>query len=499
MSNKDLNKFFKRKTSNIQDDKKNKSKDYKTKMQSVINAQKMLDSDVIEENPLKSKMREHLAATSSQESKENKINKAALQSEEEKAELTANLKEHSGRKINHLGDSDKTQTPSEKEKNSDDELKNPKINNDAKSKNVSLTNGPKENEIKIGHPKLKSFWKAVIKTMNGMAYGLFATLIIGTIIATIGGFFPVDSTAYKTLTALATALKYMTGLGIGLGVAWSMGYKDLKLLSVSVTGGIVSYLSGSAYGFKVGDPLTIYLIVVISAKLMDLVFTKKTPVDIIIIPLFTSLISGALTILLSQYLAFITTGIGTYIGVATQYQPFLMGIVIAVIMGMALTAPISSAAIAATVFTQDAYLANPYVAIAGGAALIGCCCQMVGFSIQARRDNGIGTVFAIMFGTSMLQFKNILKKPIIWLPTIIASAILGPIATCVLHIKCIGAAAGMGTSGLVGQIGTINLMGHDWNVWLIVLFEILAPLILVYLIDLIFWKTKLIKADYLKV
>ncbi|MFA6843815.1 MAG: hypothetical protein WCR33_05410, partial [Bacilli bacterium] len=117
MSNKDLNKFFKRKTSNIQDDKKNKSKDYKTKMQSVINAQKMLDSDVIEENPLKSKMREHLAATSSQESKENRINKAALQSEEEKAELTANLKEHSGRKINHLGDSDKTQTPSEKEKN----------------------------------------------------------------------------------------------------------------------------------------------------------------------------------------------------------------------------------------------------------------------------------------------------------------------------------------------------------------------------------------------
>ena len=136
-----------------------------------------------------------------------------------------------------------------------------------------------------------------------------------------------------------------------------------------------------------------------------------------------------------------------------------MGSIIAVVMGMALTAPISSAAIAAMIFIGE----GEGLVLASGAALIGCCTQMVGFAIQSRKDNNIGMIISIGIGTSMLQFKNILKKPIIWLPTIIASIILGPISTTLIKLKCMGSSAGMGTAGLVGQIGTIASMGNSVN------------------------------------
>ena len=168
-------------------------------------------------------------------------------------------------------------------------------------------------------------------------------------------------------------------------------------------------------------------------------------------------------------------------------------------MGMALTAPISSAAIAAVVFTS----ADPSVGllIASGAAVVGCSTQMVGFAIQSRKDNPIGTVISIGIGTSMLQFKNIIKKPIIWLPTIIASAILGPISTCWLKLQCMGASAGMGTAGLVGQIGTISSMGvNSWQAWVgIFVLQIALPAILVFFIDLLFRKLNLIKEGDLKI
>lgn len=375
-----------------------------------------------------------------------------------------------------------------------------------------ITNDLKEELPELKEQKVKSkVWSNIldfiIKTMNGMAHGLFATLIIGTIISTIAGFFNTETQVYTVLNSLGTILKDLTGAGIGLGVAGSLGFKDLKLISLGVAGAITSWFCYSAavtangFAFQIGDPLTIYLVVVAVSLLMKYILVKKTPVDIIIVPLFASILACLFTVLISKYTVLITTLIGKFIGVATEYQPILMGIVIAVVMGMALTAPISSAAIAATIFTQAALAENEFVAIAGGAALIGCCCQMVGFAIQSRKDNGIGTVFAIGIGTSMLQFKNILKKPIIWLPTIIASAILGPISTTVIKMKCMGTACGMGTSGLVGQIGSIDsLYGlGDYRTWLVLIgFQVVLPIILVFFIDLLFRKLKWIKEGDLK-
>ena len=348
--------------------------------------------------------------------------------------------------------------------------------------------------------KSKTVLNFFIKTMNGMAFGLFATLIIGTILDTIAKI-PLGEGFTSFFTTLASALKLATGAGIGIGIAYSMGFRDLKLISLGLAGFIASFMCGNAleffnfasFGVKIGDPLTIYLTVIVAALLMKLVLKKKTPIDIIIVPLFASLIAGAFALLTSPLIIYVTTGIGKVIEQATNLHPFIMGIIIAVIMGMALTATISSAAIAATVLLE--------APLAGGAAVVGCCVQMIGFAVQSARDNKVGTVISIGIGTSMLQFKNILKRPVIWLPTIIASAILGPIATCVLKTQCVGVAAGMGTSGIVGIIGTINAMeGNNLNMILsIVGLEIIAPAVLVFLLDLLFRKLKWIRKGDLEV
>ena len=348
--------------------------------------------------------------------------------------------------------------------------------------------------------KSKTVLNFFIKTMNGMAFGLFATLIIGTLLDTIANI-PLGEGFTSFFTTLASALKLATGAGIGIGIAYSMGFRDLKLISLGLAGFIASFMCGNAleffnfasFGVKIGDPLTIYLTVIVAALLMKLVLKKKTPIDIIIVPLFASLIAGAFALLTSPLIIYVTTGIGKVIEQATNLHPFIMGIIIAVIMGMALTAPISSAAIAATVLLE--------APLAGGAAVVGCCVQMIGFAVQSARDNKVGTVISIGIGTSMLKFKNILKRPVIWLPTIIASAILGPIATCVLKTQCVGVAAGMGTSGIVGIIGTINAMeGNNLNMILsIVGLEIIAPAVLVFLLDLLFRKLKWIRKGDLEV
>ena len=199
-----------------------------------------------------------------------------------------------------------------------------------------------------------------------------------------------------------------------------------------------------------------------------------------------------------------TYGIQWRVNAGTTTVPFIMGIVVAVLMGMALTAPISTAAIAAMIFViplgADPSLYQGLM-IASGAAVIGCSTQMVGFAIQSRKDNPIGMVISIGIGTSMLQFKNILKSLLIWLPTIITSAVLGPISTCLIKVQCMGSSAGMGTAGLVGQIGTIASMGVDnWQVWVgIFVIQIIAPAAMVFGLDLLFRKFDWIKDGDLKV
>lgn len=379
-----------------------------------------------------------------------------------------------------------------------------------------------KNEEKIGK-KIGNFF---ITTLNGMAHGLFATLIIGTIIGTIGGLFHNGAGnafcdfMFKVLGdgkegGLSLCLQSLTGAGIGIGIAMALKMTSLNVVVMGTVGEIAAFLSLSSkfcidpstytdtFAFKIGDPLTIYIVVISVALLMKLVFRKKTPLDILIIPLFGVIVGGLISLGVRYPLIYVTYGIQWLVGNATNIVPFLMGIVISVIMGMALTAPISSAAIAAMIFFLPAdlsyaeLLANPTysgLALASGAAIVGCCTQMVGFAVQSRKDNPIGMVISIGIGTSMLQFKNILKKPIIWLPTIIASAILGPISTCALKIVCAGSSAGMGTAGLVGQIGTISSMGNIWQTWVgIFVLEIIAPAILVFLIDLLFRKLNWIK------
>jgi len=379
--------------------------------------------------------------------------------------------------------------------------------------NVIITEKPKpDNEEKTRGKKILDFF---ITTLNGMAIGLFATLIIGTIINTIGKFFPSGEEAnafcnfmYTTLVNGSTALQYLTGAGIGVGIALSLKFNPLQTIVLAAVGELAAYFSLSTKfvtagvvstgAFQIGDPLTIFIVVILVALAMKYILRKKTPVDILIVPLLgvsLALIAGLLVRFPAIY---VTYGVQYIIAVSTNAVPFVMGIVIAVLMGMALTAPISSAAIGAMVFTlngvTDANMING-IQIASGAAIVGCCCQMVGFAVQSRKDNNIGMVISIGIGTSMLQFKNILKKPIIWLPTIIASAILGPISTCWLKLVCMGSSAGMGTAGLVGQIGTISSMGADqWQTWVGIFgLQIILPAILVFGIDLLFRKFNLYK------
>lgn len=378
----------------------------------------------------------------------------------------------------------------------------------------------------------------LIKTLNGMAYGLFATLIIGTIFGAIGklfgygagnGFcdFMTNVFGDSGTGGISYVLQVLTGAGIGVGIALALKFNALQTIVLAAVGEGAAFFSLSTkfvespsftYGaLKPGDPLTIYLVCISVALLMQLVLRKKTPVDILIVPLFGIVVGLVASILLRYPAIYVTYGVQFLVNEGTNIAPFLMGIVVAVLMGMALTAPISSAAIGAMVFTvgltpDQLAAAGGYAGLmsdpnysglilASGAAIIGCSCQMIGFAVQSRKDNSIGMVISIGVGTSMLQFKNILKKPIIWLPTIIASAILGPVSTCWLKLICMGSSAGMGTAGLVGQIGTISDTGVSaWQTWVGIFgFQIIAPALIVFGLDLLFRKLGWIKPGDLKV
>ncbi|MBU1093068.1 MAG: PTS sugar transporter subunit IIC [Firmicutes bacterium] len=324
--------------------------------------------------------------------------------------------------------------------------------------------------------KVKSF---IMTTMNGMVYGLFATLIIGVIFKQFGtllGIPLIEVTLYE-------ALKLMMGVGIGMGIALSLKMDGLKMVVAAVMGGIatsfkVTFAAGIVTGLN-NDPVTTYLVVIFGILLLKLILRRKTPVDILLIPLLGSVIALVLTLIISAPVGYMISGIQTGIESATNLLPIPMVIVIAVVLGILLTSPLSSAAIA---------IAISLGGIAGGAAVIGTTTQMIGFAIQSRKDNNIGMVLSIAFGTSMLQFKNILKKPIIWLPTIIASAILAPIFYLVFHVETTPFGAGMGSSALVGQLQTLEWMDYSMTAFLAVGFMLLAPAILVFGIDLIFRK-----------
>ena len=271
-----------------------------------------------------------------------------------------------------------------------------------------------------------------IDAMGAMAQGLFASLLIGTIIKTLG--------QQLGLAFLVTAGGYAAAVA-GPAMAASIGYAlhapQLVLFSLIAVGGAANELGGA------GGPLAVYLIAIIAAEVGKLV-SKETKIDILVTPAVTILVGVGLSALFAPSVGAVASAVGSLIMWATELQPLLMGIVVSVLVGMALTLPISSAAICA---------ALGLTGLAG--AVAGCCAQMVGFAVMSYKENGVGGLVSQGLGTSMLQMPNILRNPRTWIPPTLAAAITGPIATCLFHLEMNGPAvsSGMGTCGLVGQIG----------------------------------------------
>lgn len=329
-----------------------------------------------------------------------------------------------------------------------------------------------------------------IDALGAMAQGLFASLLIGTIIATLGERFGIE-----LLVTIGGYAKAVTGEAMAVAIGYSLNCPPLVLFSLAAVGHAANALGGA------GGPLAVLIIVVISAELGKAV-SKETKIDIIVTPLVTILAGSLLSALFAPVIGNMASAVGKAIMWATELQPFLMGMIISVIVGIALTLPISSAAICA---------ALSLTGLAGGAALAGCCTQMIGFAVMSFKENGWGGFFAQGIGTSMLQMGNIVKKPRIWLPPIIASAITGPLSTCVFHLKMNGAAvaSGMGTCGLVGQIGVytgwLNDMAEGTKTaitagdWLgLVCISFVIPAVLTGLIGAWFRKIGWIKENDLK-
>lgn len=332
-----------------------------------------------------------------------------------------------------------------------------------------------EEVLKQNEKSFKQVVKALasrwfITAFSGMAQGLFCTLIAGTIIALIAGWVGTDNQIGYMLNVFATLAKILMGAGIGVGIAYKLNAKPLVIFSAAVSGLIGAYaleitsgaltadfFQGVFLKGKPGNPIGAYVLSLLTVEICSL-YAGKTKLDIVLIPLGSIFLSLAgvyiawpfikLIDLFAELLVILINA-GSAIKVIT-------GVVIAVVMGILLTMPTSSAAIWLAIATSNTANANPEVfAIAGGAAVAGCAAHMVGFAVTSFRENGVGGLISQGIGTSMLQIPNIMKKPIIMLPEIISSAVAGLVAV-LLNLRCDASGGGMGTSGLVGVFGVIN-------------------------------------------
>ncbi len=320
-----------------------------------------------------------------------------------------------------------------------------------------------------------SFKRYVIDSLNAMALGLFGSLIIGLVLKNIGIWLN-----FQPLVETGNMAQKATGAAIAVAIAYMFEAPILVLVAAAAVG-----LAANSVGGVVGC-----LIAVLFAVELGKLVSKTTKVDILATPATTLIVGFFVIYLVGEPIKLGMLEIGRFIEATTQLQPFMMSIVLAVAMGMLLTMPISSAAIAISLSLGGE---------AAGAATIGCSAQMIGFAIMSMKDNNIGGVISQGLGTSMLQIPNIIKNPRIWLPPILSSAILAPIAILYFHMKNVPTGAGMGTSGLVGQIGTIEAMGNSTEVLIqIALLHFVAPALLSYLFYLLFLKIKWIKKGDLK-
>lgn len=346
--------------------------------------------------------------------------------------------------------------------------------------------------------KIKAYIKAMpkryfITAFSGMAQGLFVTLIAGTILAMIAGWFP-DNYFGRTLTGISNIAKSMMGAGIGVGIAHALKKPKLLIFSAAVAGMVGAFaekffpsaaapFSAIALGAP-GNPIGAYVATMLVIEIVSL-YAGKTKLDIILIPLGALFLSFAGIFAAYPFIKLIGW-LGDFIAFATDATPFVMGVVIAVVMGVVLTMPTSSAAIWISVaspiltgyasgaagVTEAQYNA---MLLAGGAATVGCACHMVGFAVASFRENKWSGLIAQGLGTSMLQIPNIMKKPVIMLPMILSSAILGPLSTCVFKVKCGASGGGMGTSGLVGVFDSFKYTSGVLGCIGIVLLTIVLP------------------------
>ena len=291
-----------------------------------------------------------------------------------------------------------------------------------------------------------------------MALGLFSSLIIGLILKNLGTW-----AGLPWLVDVGQQAQAMTGAAIGLGVAFALKAPPLVLLPSVIVG-----FAGNALGGVVGA----FVAALVASEGGKLV-SRTTPVDILVTPAMTVLCGVAVAQWIGPGIAQAMTSIGAFIMWSVALQPLLMSVVVSVAMGVILTLPISSAAIAISLSLSG---------LAAGAATVGCCAQMVGFAVMSFRENGVQGLLSQGLGTSMLQMPNIARNPRVWIPPILASAVLGPVATMVFGMENLPMGAGMGTSGLVGQIGTVNAMGGSASVlWTIVLLHFVLPAVLTLL------------------
>ena len=323
-----------------------------------------------------------------------------------------------------------------------------------------------------------------VDALGAMAQGLFASLLIGTILNTIG-----KQLGIAALTTIGGYASSMSGPAMAVAIGYALQAPPLVLFSLVTVGYAANALGSTTLsgGSGAGGPLAVLFIAILAAEIGKAV-SKETKVDILVTPLVTILTGVGLAALIAPAIGTAASSVGSVIRWATEQQPFLMGIVVSVVIGIALTLPISSAAICA---------ALGLTGLAGGAAVAGCCAQMVGFAVMSFKENKWGGLISQGIGTSMLQMGNIVKNPRIWIPPIAVSAITGPLATCVFHLQmndpASAVASGMGTCGLVGQIGVYAgwvadvasgakaaITGFDWLGLILISFVIpavLTPLI----------------------
>ncbi|MBZ4684251.1 MAG: uncharacterized protein PWP46_1555 [Fusobacteriaceae bacterium] len=338
--------------------------------------------------------------------------------------------------------------------------------------------------------KIKKFFKNfnnyLIKVLNGMALGLFASLIIGLIIKQIGTYLNL-----KNIVFYGQIAQYMMGPAIGAGVAYSVGAPPLGIFASIITGAIgAGTISTSAGGtiIKIGEPVGALVASLVGAELAKYV-NNKTKLNIIVIPITTIVLGGIAGSFVAPYIAAFMTELGIFINTLTKLHPIPMGILVSVVMGIILTLPISSAALSISLGLSG---------LAAGAATVGCASHMIGFAISSYRENKTGGLISQGLGTSMLQIGNIIKNPLILIPPVVSSAILGPIATTVFHMENNKIGGGMGTSGLVGQIATLQVMGNSAIIPVILLHFILPGLIS-FLVSEWMRKKELIKFGDMKI